>query len=409
MNIFRKSVSIMMTVCLMAAASETADAQQNEMQPAYTFSDTLCYVRTDSAAFLCSTFGGDRLGGNKMNFIDSNIVLKVTGQVADLYRVKLSGSRDAYIPKDMVTACDSAASSELFKLPALTSGFSVQNAGKEDKITIGINKRCPYIMWEEIEPHKLYVQVFGATLNSVWLTHRLNLEAVDNVDVRQTGSDEVTLVISLKNKTSWGYNVYYEGNTLNITVKHLPYFSLDRLVIGLDAGHGGSASGAVSRDGYKEKDLNMSMVWKLKKKLEAKGAKVVLSRDGDVNMTMQQRKEIFRDNNIDLLIAIHCNAGGRTAHGASTYYKHLVYKPLAQNILKSVTTLDGVHEFGLVGNFNFSLDAATNYPAVLLETMFLSWPDDVKLISNPDFQDKMMDKVVAGLKNFLKECKKAEK
>ena len=124
---------------------------------------------------------------------------------------------------------------------------------------------------------------------------------------------------------------------------------------------------------------------------------------------MQRRKEIFRDNNIDLMISIHCNAGGKSAQGTSTYYKHLVYRPLAEYILKNLVTIEGVKEFGLIGNFNFSLSAATNYPAILVETLFLSTPSDTEMIENPEIREELMKKVVKGVEDYLKYCKKIEK
>lgn len=387
--------------------------------------DTLSLVKTDSAAFLNSSFGEDRLGGNKMNFIDKEIILKVTGQTGSLYRVALSQNRYAFIPKEMTTPLqenclptyitkqmenDSLQTvKEITIKPALTGSFSARNTGKEEKVTIALDHACPYLAWEEKEPHRLIVEIYGAVNNSVWLTQSLNLESIESVEVRQTDSDITTLIINIKKKSSWGYNIWYSGNNLNISIKHPPYFSLRGLTIGVDAGHGGTSTGAVSVKRDEDKVLNMEMVYRLKRLLEKKGAKIVLSREGDNNVSMQRRKEIFRDNNIDLMISIHCNAGGKSAQGTSTYYKHLVYRPLAEYILKNLVTIEGVKEFGLIGNFNFSLSAATNYPAILVETLFLSNPSDTEMIENPEIREELMKKVVKGVEDYLKYCKKIEK
>ena len=125
-------------------------------------------------------------------------------------------------------------------------------------------------------------------------------------------------------------------------------------------------------------------------------------------MSMTERKEKFLQNNIDLMISIHCNAGG-TARGTSTYYKHIQNRELAKTILNNLLEIDGVNEFGLVGNFNFSLNAPTEYPAVLVETLFLSHPEDEAMIIKKDFQKLMMKKVTEGVKDYLKYCKKADK
>ena len=151
------------------------------------------------------------------------------------------------------------------------------------------------------------------------------------------------------------------------------------------------------------------MMGLIKNVIEAKGAKVVLSRVGDEAMTMAERKAKFLENEIDMMFSIHCNAAGGTAHGTSTYYKHIQNRAFAKTILERLVEIEGVDEWGLVGNFNFSLAAPTEYPAVLVETLFLSYQPDEEKIVNPKFQKKMMKKVVEGIEDYLKYCKKVEK
>lgn len=383
-----------------------------------TIEDTLCYVVTDSAAFLNSSYGEDRLGGVKMNYLDKDIVLKVTGQTKKLYRIALSSNRSAFIPKDMVhpAEADSAnveISGECAELasgvPAITSSFSVRNIGKRDRISFRLSSKCPFTITEESNPHRIVVQLYGLVANTAWLTHFSGREAVESVDVQQTDSDVVTMTVNLKNRSSWGFDAYYSGKVFTLEVKHTPQLSLKGLKIGLDAGHGGSASGAVAKDGTKEKDMNMDMVYLLREMLEKRGAAVVLSRDGDYDMTMTSRKEIFRDNDIDLLVSVHCNAASAGVRGTSTYYKYMPYRPLAELIINRLLGIDGMKEFGLVGNFNFSLLGGFGYPSVLVETLFMSDPDDIAMLKNPKVRREMMQQVVKGLEDYLKYCKRLEK
>lgn len=368
--------------------------------------DTTIFVQSDSAAYLVSSFGGDRLGGNKMNFIDSNIVFRVADSVDNFYKVILSEGRYAFLPKEVTKPYNG----EITDLYSTTGSFSANNEGGDDVIHLSLTTKRPYIVYEEADPHKIIVELYGTYLNSVWMTQYLDLEAVKSINLRQKESDVVEMEVNLINKSAWGYNIYYKDNMLVILVKHAPAFRLRGMTIGLDAGHGGSASGAVSKNGDKEKELNMDMVYTLKKILEGKGAKVVLSRDGDVDMTMQRRKEIFRDSKIDLLISIHCNAGGASiASGTSTYYKYTPFRPLAEKILNRLLQIDGVNQFGLIGNFNFSLNGPVQYPNVLVETLFLSNKQDLKNITNPFFREKMMKQVVKGVEDYLKYCKKSER
>ncbi len=362
-------------------------------------------VMTLKGAYFNSSCGSDRLGGSKLGYVSDSVLLRVETASETLYKVLLSENRYAYMPKSAVA--DTTVQEEALKTVA-SGSMNAFNQGKADRIKIGLPVRKPYLIRENVSPRQLVIELFGVENNSNWVTQYLDLEAVSSIEPVQTDSDVLTLVVNLKGTSSWGYSVKYEKNALVIDVKHAPKFSLNGMTIGIDAGHGGpSSSGAVGRTTkVKEKDLNLSMALMLKELLEAKGAKVVMSRSSDVEVSMTERKEIFLANDIDMMISIHCNAGGGKAHGTSTYYKHIQNRELAKEILDELVKLDGVDLFGLVGNFNFSLNAPTEYPAVLVETLFLSYQPDEELLVNPKFQKQMMKKVAKGIRNYLKECRK---
>jgi N-acetylmuramoyl-L-alanine amidase len=249
------------------------------------------------------------------------------------------------------------------------------------------------------------VEVFGAMNNSNWVTQSGELGMVDWVDLQQNESDVLSLVIKLKEKYAWGYRIGYEGNALVIEVRHCPKdLSLKGLKIGLDAGHGGSALGAVSPTGLMEKDVNLNIVRELQRLLEKKGAKVVLSRTDDRDMTMSERKKIFREADIDLMVSVHNNAGGSplSAMGTSTYYKHISNRDLAATLLRHMLELD-VPSFGLVGNFNFSLNAPTEYPNALVECLFMSSLPDEELLADPATPRRIAEKITAGLEDYLQQ------
>ena len=59
----------------------------------------------------------------------------------------------------------------------------------------------------------------------------------------------------------------------------------------------------------------------------------------------------------------------------------------------------------MIGNFNFSLNSPTNYPSVLVETLFMSSLPDEEKITDPKFQKEIMTKVTEGLESYLKKVK----
>jgi N-acetylmuramoyl-L-alanine amidase len=121
---------------------------------------------------------------------------------------------------------------------------------------------------------------------------------------------------------------------------------------------------------------------------------------------MSERILNLRKINPDLLVSIHCNAGGSpfTGKGTSTYYRHTGFRPLSTAILKRLLELD-VNNFGNIGSFNFALNSPTEYPNVLVETLFLSSPEDEAKILDENFQNNMIDKIMQGLQDFLNEQK----
>ena len=368
-----------------------APAQESQLE------DRLFYVETKENAYLQYGFATDRLGGSKMGYLDTGIVLKVVGQIDDLYKVQLSANRFAFIHAEDVEM--TPRSSHIVN----TNNIGISNLGNCDRIRLALPERLPYASYTSLDPTTITVEVFGAMNNSNWVTQYNELGMIDYVDLQQSDSDVLKLVIKLKEKYCWGYRVNYDGNALIIEVRHAPAtMALKGLKIGLDAGHGGSAPGAVSATGIQEKDVNLRIVKALQKQLEQKGATVILSRTDDRDMSMAERKKIFREADIDLMLSIHNNAGGSplVPMGTSTYYKHITNRELAATLLKHMMELD-VPNFGLVGNFNFSLNAPTEYPNALVECLFMSSLPDEEILADPATPTLIAAKITAGLEEYL--------
>lgn len=361
-------------------------------------------IKTLQGAYLQYGDGNDRLGGSKMGYLDAGISLKTIGQIGDLYAVQLSKNRVAYIPKEYVAETLDRAKTEN------SSSWVISQDNKTDRISISLPSRHPYQSWTQLDPTTICVDIFGVTNNSNWITQRGDLGMIDHVEWQQVDCDVLRVIIKLKEKYSWGYSIAYKGNSLVVNVKHTPSLSLKDLTIGLDAGHGGKYPGAISNTGLKESDINLDIVLRIKKILEKKGAKVVLSRDSDVDLTMSQRKEIFLKGNVDLMMSVHNNAGGSPLNemGTSTYYKHISNRDLAQCVLKRMLDL-GVKDFGLTGNFNFSLNAPTEYPNMLLEALFMSSLPEEELLADPDYRQRIAEQAVKGIEDYLKLVKKSQK
>lgn len=361
-------------------------------------------VETLEDAYLQYGNGDDRLGGSKMGFIDPKIVLEAIGAKGSLYCVRLASDRIAYIPKRLTRPTDVTIHTGAVN----TGSWSITNTGRTDDVTIDLPGRLAYQYSTESSPTAIVVDIFGATDNSNWITQRtLDLGIIDHTDFRQIGEDTYRVYIYLKTPHIWGYTVGYDGtsSTLRISVRHRPALTLKGMTVGLDAGHGGENPGAISPSGLLEKDVNLDIIMRVRELLHKRGAVTVLTRDGDTGPSMSRRKQIWREGNVDIAVSVHNNAAGSyKVSGTAVLYKHSFDRDLAMCVARRLTQT-GLDLFGVVGNFNFSLNAPTFCPNVLVEGMFMSSPEDEERLADPAFRQKVAEKIVRGLEDYLNQCK----
>ena len=358
-------------------------------------------------AYLEYGLGEDRLGGAKIGYLDSMIPLKITGKFGEKFRVQLAPNRTAYIPADVVTLAPKGS----FAGYALTERWTVYGDTTYDYVVVGLSAKLPYQSMQEIEPSKIVVDVFGATNNTNWITQLQNMKEIKNVQHEQLQDGIFRITIHLKHCQHWGHGIYYSGKNLVIRIKQQPKnLSLRNLTIAIDAGHGGSNTGAGGATGVSEKELALAVSLKLQQALQAEGVRIIMTRSTEKFVDNKDRILIFRDNQPDLLISIHLNSAADPfrASGTSTLYKHLGFRNLSAAINRKMLEL-GLKEYGNIGSFNFMLNSPTEYPNALVETLFLSNLGEEALMLDPTFQQKMVDKIVAGIKDFLAGVAEEEK
>jgi N-acetylmuramoyl-L-alanine amidase len=181
---------------------------------------------------------------------------------------------------------------------------------------------------------------------------------------------------------------------------------MQNLFVAIDAGHGGSNTGATgANSGILEKEYTLKIAKEVKKYFDAKKVKTFMTRTNDTDLTMIDRTMMLREQDPDILISIHLNSSDKdTVKGVSTYYRYIGFRPLSQAILKRMQELK-LKEWGNVGAFNFSLSGPTEYPNCLVEVAFLSNKDDEKRILNPKFHKQVAQKIYLGVEDWLKGLK----
>ena len=353
---------------------------------------------TGKLIFLEYGIGDDRLGGAKMGFLDSNILVKIVDSFKTDYKVQLSKNHTAYIDKRSVIQ-EAATPKE-----HLTNSWKVYGDSLFDYINVSLDEKLPYRSIQQIDPSKIVVEIFGVQSNTNWITQLSSTKEIKNTWYEQQEDDVMRVIIELKHKQHWGHSISYEGNKLVIKVKRQPaILQLKYLTIAVDAGHGGDNTGA---DGITskvlEKEYTLLIAKQLKAELLKKKAKVIMTREKDTSLSMIERTEILRNANPNMLISIHLNSSSvDTVRGVSTYYRYIGFRPLSIAVLHRMLTLN-LKEYGNVGAFNFSLSGPTDYPNCLVEVAFLSNKEDEKKILSPAFHKAVAKKIVEGIEEFLR-------
>ncbi|MCC2545552.1 N-acetylmuramoyl-L-alanine amidase [Hymenobacter sp. BT175] len=356
-------------------------------------------VTRGALAYLNYGLGEDRLGGAKLGYLDSLVVLHVTGKVGDQYRVRLAEGQQAWVPLEVVRLLPRGG----FVPTSLTSSWSVSGDSLYDYVQVPLDMRLPYRSQLLTEPTRLVVDIFGATSNTNWITQRDGLRELGDVHYEQIQPDVFRMVLNLKHEQSWGYSIGYRRNTLVVRVKRPPArLRLKGLTVAVDAGHGGDNHGAVGASGVKEKDLTLAIALKLRRELEEQGARVLMTRETDVSVDNGRRVLLLRKLNPDLLVSIHVNSSGSASvQGTSTYYRYVAFRPLSVALYEQMRQT-GLKGFGNVGSFNFGLNGPTEFPNALVETAFVSNSEDEKRLADPAFQQQMAERITRGLADFLK-------
>ena len=220
------------------------------------------------------------------------------------------------------------------------------------------------------------------------------------------------------------------------------------LIVAIDAGHGGQDPGAMGPSGKREKDVTLAIARELARQINATpGLKAYLTRDNDVFLPLPKRSQLARAAKADMFISIHADAAeNRAAKGSSVYVLSLrgassqrarwladkenaadliggaAHKP--DNTLTSVLldltqsgqmrasedaaaqVLSGLKGVGYnhkpsIERANFSVLRTSDMPAMLVETAFISNPDEERRLIDPEYQRSLARAVLAGVKGYF--------
>ncbi|EFG31338.2 N-acetylmuramoyl-L-alanine amidase [Simonsiella muelleri] len=239
-------------------------------------------------------------------------------------------------------------------------------------------------------------------------------------------------------------------NTINNSSPYrqtaVPKRSNRRPVIMLDPGHGGEDPGAISPNGLQEKEVVLAIARETKKRLEALGYKVYMTRNEDVFIPLKVRTQKAQHVQADLFVSIHADSVNRpeprgtgvyvlSERGASSEAARLLadsqnrsdtiggvkmsnnreVNNVLMDMLQSQTITDSSRLARLVLNqlgkhnkikneinlANFVVLRSPDIPSILVETAFLSNPQDEALLRSTSFRKKVAQSIADGMKQYL--------
>jgi len=221
------------------------------------------------------------------------------------------------------------------------------------------------------------------------------------------------------------------------------------IVIAVDAGHGGEDPGAIGPTGVQEKDVSLAIARRLVRLInEQPGMKAVMTRDGDYYVGLRERVQRARKVQADLFVSVHCNALHRPdMHGTAVYVlsprgatsehaRWLANQENSADLVGGIEIQDKDHDLAAVlidlsqsatmeasfdlgsrmlsslGQINnlqkdqvqqagFAVLKAPDIPSVLVETAFITNPEEEKQLASPDYQQQMAESMLSGIKGYF--------
>lgn len=364
------------------------------------------------------------------------------------------------------------------------------------RVVIHLDKEMPYQSYllkadqSSRKPPRLYVDITGTTVDKNLQVPPIEDGLLEEIKFGRNTMDRVRVVLYIKSFVN--YRVFslnepfrividIEGEKLesddylvkNKDVKDLKLpesppqiddkdISTLRGALGLkvktvviDPGHGGHDSGAVGPTGLKEKDVNLNIAKALKSIIEENGSdvgisKVLLTREDDRFIPLEERTAIAKKYNADIFISIHCNASkNNNAYGIETYIlsftkdpeslivaarenattqrglsdlRDIIKKYLLSSKIEESTRFATYVQRSVVTNVSIKYNSIKNkgvkkapfivligadIPSILVETSFITNTREEKRLKSSNYLNQIAKGIYTGIKSYSTEVETA--
>lgn len=289
---------------------------------------------------------------------------------------------------------------------------------------------------EILFPKQLHVILQGVAKDNVRTEAKVDKKVLERLNVRDDGRGNLDVVLNCQLPVNDQFYKLYTAEAdkkakkpfrliIEVAENKLPseyegYVAIDDKVenvkghtIVLDPGHGGSDSGARGPHGVMEKTCTLGISLKLRDILTANGAKVIMTRDTDVDVygpnasdrqELQARVDVAAAHpRAEIFVSVHCDAFSTAQpHGTSTFYYESSTKSqqLAESVLKNVLKQTGLTSRG-AKTARFYVLRNTDIPATLVETAFITNPAEEAMLADEEFQYTMALAIARGMGEYF--------
>ena len=267
------------------------------------------------------------------------------------------------------------------------------------------------------EPPSVWVEVANADNRIEERSLEVSDRIVSGVSVAPVAENPAAQRVTIALREAVPHSVISESGEVRVLLGRT---EMSELCFVIDAGHGGHDPGAIGRSGLQEKEVNLDIALRVRRELEATGARVILTRTDDrpvipwrASNQREHRRELLarcalaNNAGADLFLSIHCNAresNPAAIRGTETYYRKRDSIPFAEVVQEEMVRAVGLPDGGVLYHPRpIIVLYQTNMPAVLVEVGYLSHPADERELATSELRERAAQGMVNGIKRYVEE------
>ncbi|MEM6449582.1 MAG: N-acetylmuramoyl-L-alanine amidase [Cyanobacteria bacterium P01_D01_bin.105] len=322
-------------------------------------------------------------------------------------RAAITGSEGEWLRLDYggwIKAAETAVSSASVPPHSIIRGISSTQVGDWTEIVFPLQIPVPVSVKQDRQTLTLILHNTTPQTDTIFFSDD---PVVERMDFNSILPDSAEYTFHFKASQQWGYKLRYEGTSLVLALRHAPPSnSLRGATILIDPGHGSDADlGARGPNGYPEKDVTLTVSKLLRDELEARGADVVMTREGDDDLFPADRVEVIDATEPTMALSLHYNAlpdagDALNRAGIGMFWYHPQAHDLSVFLHDYLVRELGRESYGVFWN-NLALARPSVTPSVLLELGFMINPEEFEWITDEPSQQALAKTLADGVQAWL--------